>query len=285
VTLTVTDNLGLTAMTTRSVTVVAATNQAPSASFTATPASVAPGAVVALNASGSVDPDGTIANYSWNFGDGSAVVSSATASTSKSYAAAGSYTVTLTVTDNLGLTAMTTRSVTVAGAGGGGGGVETVWLQDGLPAGATSDGNEPWNWVVSNPAPFAGTQAHQSVLAAGMHQHYFTTNTSSFVVNSEDVLFAYVYLDAANPPSQVMLQWNDASGWEHRAYWGTNLIGWGTNGTASARPMGVLPPTGQWVRLEVPAALVGLEGKTVKGRAFTLYNGRATWDHVGKVSP
>jgi hypothetical protein len=46
--------------------------------------------------------------------------------------------------------------------------------------------------------------------------------------------------------------------------------------------MGSLPAAGQWIRLEVPANLVGLEGRTVNGMAFTLFGGRATWDHVGK---
>jgi RHS repeat-associated protein len=48
--------------------------------------------------------------------------------------------------------------------------------------------------------------------------------------------------------------------------------------------MGPLPPAGQWARLEVPAAAVGLEGQTVHGLAVTLYDGRATWDKLGKGS-
>ena len=98
-----------------------------------------------------------------------------------------------------------------------------------------------------------------------------------------DTLFAYVYLDPANPPSEVMLQWNDGS-WEHRAYWGANLIGFGTDGTVSRRFMGALPAAGQWVRLVVPAAQVGLEGRTLNGAAYTLYSGRATWDYTGKTA-
>jgi hypothetical protein len=39
------------------------------------------------------------------------------------------------------------------------------------------------------------------------------------------------------------------------------------------------------VRLEVPAAFVGLEGRMVSGVAFTLYDGRATWDRTGIVKP
>src|SRR5213079_3429676 len=98
-----------------------------------------------------------------------------------------------------------------------------------------------------------------------------------------DTLFAYVYLDPSNPPSEVMLQWNDGS-WEHRAYWGANLIGGGADGTVSRRFMGALPVTGQWVRLSVAAAQVGLEGRTLNGMAYTLYDGRATWDSAGKAA-
>lgn len=80
-----------------------------------------------------------------------------------------------------------------------------------------------------------------------------------------------------------MLQFNDGC-WEHRAYWGANQIGWGANGTDSRRYMGGLPATGGWVRLEVPASVVGLEGHTLNGIAFSLYGGRATWDRAGKSS-
>jgi hypothetical protein len=79
-----------------------------------------------------------------------------------------------------------------------------------------------------------------------------------------------------------MLQWNDGT-WDHRAYWGQSLISYGVEGTASQRRMGPLPAAGKWVRLQVPASLVGLEGHTVNGMAFTLYGGSATWDRAGKL--
>ena len=157
-----------------------------------------------------------------------------------------------------------------------------VWVDDALPAGAVPGGtNEGWSWVSTNPSPFGGTLAHQSALAAGIHQHYFAGATATLAVAAGDTLFAYVYLDPANPPSEIMLQWNDGT-WEHRAYWGANLIAWGADGTVGRRFMGPLPPTGQWVKLSVPAAQVGLVGSTVSGIAFTLYDGRATWDFAGK---
>jgi PKD repeat protein len=86
------------------------TNQPPTASFTATPLSGQAPLTVAFDASASSDPDGSIAGYAWNFGDGG---SGTGTSTSRTFAAAGSFTVRLTVTDNLGATASSTRIVTV----------------------------------------------------------------------------------------------------------------------------------------------------------------------------
>jgi hypothetical protein len=159
-----------------------------------------------------------------------------------------------------------------------------VWVDDALPAGAiaAADGGDAWTWVSSNPAPFSGSLASQSALAAGEHQHYFFGATDRLAVGASDHLYAYVYLDPAHPPSEVMLQWHDATGWEHRAYWGANLIVNGTDGTASMFPAGALPAAGGWVRLDVSAAAVGLAGDTLDGMAFTLYGGRATFDDAGK---
>jgi hypothetical protein len=162
---------------------------------------------------------------------------------------------------------------------------DTVWFDDVLPTGASGsgDGGDSWSWVSSSPSPFSGTQAHRSNIASGQHQHYFTGATNTLSVNTGDNLFAYVYLDPSNMPTEIMLQFNDGD-WEQRAYWGANNIAWGTNGTDSRRYMGALPASGQWVRLEIPASQVGLEGKTLNGMAFTLYDGRATWDKIGKSS-
>jgi len=164
---------------------------------------------------------------------------------------------------------------------------DTVWVEDALPAGAipVSDNGEGWNWVSHDPTPFSGTLASQSSLAAGQHQHFFHGATATLAVETGDTLIAYIYLDPAHPPTEVMLQYRAADGsWEHRAYWGANQIILGTDATDSRRAMGALPATGQWVRLAVPADQIGLAGKTLDGMAFTLFDGRATWDHAGKVA-
>ncbi|HYG24102.1 MAG TPA: glycoside hydrolase family 9 protein [Verrucomicrobiae bacterium] len=161
---------------------------------------------------------------------------------------------------------------------------DALWYNDSLPAGAIRDssGGDNWAWVTSNPAPFSGSAAHQSAIASGLHQHFFSAATPMNVAGG-DRLIAYVYVDPSNVPQQLMLQWSDGN-WEHRAYWGDNHLWWGTDGTASSRRMGAMPPAGQWVRLEVPAVQVGLEGRPVSGMAFTLFGGRATFDYVGRAT-
>src|SRR5262249_7444204 len=125
-----------------------------------------------------------------------------------------------------------------------------------------------------------GQKAVKSGINGGMHQVYFDWAGKTLKVNPGDKLFAYVYLDPASKPSEVMLEWNDGT-WNHRAFWGENKINNGTLATVSRRLQGALPEAGKWVRLEVPASRVGLEGSTLRGMTFTLYGGRATWDYAG----
>lgn len=161
-----------------------------------------------------------------------------------------------------------------------------VWVDDATPAGAKleSTGGDTWRWVNANPTPFSGTVAHQSTHAPGVHQHFFLDSPETLSVGVGDTLYAYVYLDPAHPPTEIMLQWHDTKGsWDHRAYWGANNIHFGIDGTNSSRPMGPLPKTGRWVRLEVPAGFVGLEGMAIDGMGFTVFDGRATWDKAGIV--
>jgi YVTN family beta-propeller protein len=79
--------------------VAIAPNQAPTAAFTSSPQPV--GSAGAFNGSGSSDPDGSVARYDWDFGDGNTLPNGGP-NPSHTYAAAGNYTVKLTVTDNEG---------------------------------------------------------------------------------------------------------------------------------------------------------------------------------------
>jgi hypothetical protein len=162
------------------------------------------------------------------------------------------------------------------------------WVNGALPAGAvtSADGGDAWTWVTSNPVPYSAPAVHRSNIAAGPHGHSFNKTTATLVIGTGDKLFAYVHLDSAHCPAEVMLMWTDSNGSaEHRAFWGANAIAWGTDSTAGRYYAGPLPATGQWVRLAVPASAVGLEGRIVNGMGFALFNGRAAWDVAGKASP
>jgi len=85
-------------------------NIAPTAEFTFEPAEPEPGQLVTFDASASVDLDGTISNYNWNFGDGT---SSTGISTTHTFAAAGVFAVTLSITDDRGSVDTFARNIAV----------------------------------------------------------------------------------------------------------------------------------------------------------------------------
>ncbi len=84
-------------------------NSAPSAGFSFAPTDPTTGETVQFTET-SEDADGTIASYSWDFGDGS---SSTEASPSHTFSLSGTYTIGLTVTDNDGAEDSTSEEITV----------------------------------------------------------------------------------------------------------------------------------------------------------------------------
>ncbi len=137
---------------------------------------------------------------------------------------------------------------------------------------------EPERFDPLLPAP-AGV-IHRSALLAGMHQH-FLLNAPTPLTPADDVLVAFVQIDRENPPRELMLQFFANGNWEHRAFWGDDLIAWGVPGTAGRLAQGALPVAGEWIRLEVRAADLGLVRADITGVAFTLFDGRAAWGPVG----
>ena len=88
-------------------------NQNPAPSFTYSPQIPAPDELITFNASASYDPDGSIVQYRWDFGDGAISILTGPVAT-HSYPVDGNYTVELIATDNSGAAATTTAVVQVS---------------------------------------------------------------------------------------------------------------------------------------------------------------------------
>jgi PKD repeat protein len=139
VTVTVTDTAGLSAQTSRQVTLTGGTDGPPSASLSVTPSSGAAPLQVTADASASSDPDAwPIATYSFSFGDGTSSGPQTVATATHTYAASGSYNLTVTVTDTAGLSSQASVPVTISSNLVGNPGFETNtsgWGTSGSSAG------------------------------------------------------------------------------------------------------------------------------------------------------
>lgn len=157
---------------------------------------------------------------------------------------------------------------------------EVVWVEDDLPPNFRAQGT-PGLVTAETGKVFSGKRALRRT-EGGLGQDVFESDSPLLVIPDNARLFAQVYLDPANPPKAVMLQFN-RDGWEHRAIWGdADAIGWGEKGKPSRYVAGELPKAGEWVRLEVPAEKVGLKvGDKLRGLAYTQYGGTVTWDRAG----
>lgn len=159
-----------------------------------------------------------------------------------------------------------------------------VWLDDDFPRGAEVKSDGAPLRVVEGSQVFSGTRALART-ADGLAQDYFTQAAQPLIVGKGDKLFAYVWIDPANPPKAIMLQFH-TTGWLHRANWGDeDAIVYGEKGTSKKLLFGELPKAGEWVRLEVPAAKLGLKaGAKIYGMAFTQFGGTVHWDKAGIVT-
>ncbi len=169
-----------------------------------------------------------------------------------------------------------------------------VWIENQLPKGHAVEGR--WDWGPQekdlNPnaaAPKRGTDPsqwakwHSHPAASGLSFHLFHSAATSFEIHVGDVLFAEVFVEADQPAEELMLQFHDGHNWERRAFWGANKIAAGTMDTPSRLCMGELPKAGEWVRLEVPARELDLEGRSIRGINFTQFSGKALWGRIGTL--
>ncbi|MGI9282482.1 MAG: PKD domain-containing protein [Endozoicomonas sp.] len=142
---------------------------------------------VAFSSSGSNDPDGSIASYSWNFGDGN---TSTAANPSHSYTTTGSYSVILTVTDNSGLTANDTASVTVSAgslsycSAQGGGNYE--WIANVATGGLNNSSNQAVYTDFTSQTASLSTGNNSVTLTPGFSGNAYTEHWSVWIDLNKD---------------------------------------------------------------------------------------------------
>lgn len=160
---------------------------------------------------------------------------------------------------------------------------ETVWFEDDFPKGTTPQvAGAALRWNEKGKGPVHSGNRSLVRTAPGAVAQDFWSGGASFTVPANGTIFVYAHLDATTPPEGVMIQFH-TGGWKHRAVWGNgDKIGFGKAGTIERVEMGPLPKAGEWVRLEVPIAKLGLTaGMKVDGFAFTQYGGTVSWDRLG----
>ena len=113
VTLTVTDDSGQKGVTSNTVTVGDGSEGGLQADYTFSPTDPVAGTSVSFNASPSTSSSDPIVQYSWDFGDGGAIVNTSNKIVNHTFAVTGTYTVTLTVKDSKGRTQTTSKTVSI----------------------------------------------------------------------------------------------------------------------------------------------------------------------------
>jgi PKD repeat protein len=204
VTLTVTDNMGSQNSDTLSVVVGNVQNNVPPVAHTGGPYSSNIGDTIDFDGSSSLDTDGSIVSWSWDYGDGNIDTGE---QVSHIFESAGNYLVTLTVTDNLGASDDDTTLVTVSspdntppfadGGGNLGGDVDESLLFDGSLS-TDSDGTiVDYSWDFGDGNSGTGSQVDHSYSAPGSYLVKLTVTDNDGAIG-QDVILANIGSSTSN---------------------------------------------------------------------------------------
>jgi hypothetical protein len=158
---------------------------------------------------------------------------------------------------------------------------DTVWIDDTLPSGASLQNNSGTSihWDSSQSA--SGSQSLASGYHGNRNYNFFVNSLSQPVATGKDVVF-YVLLNECAPPEELMIRWyNTVTGYTV-TYWGTPGRLGGESGGVN---MGAMPAAGEWVRIAIPASLMGIEQSTVTRLDINYAGGQMWFDHFGTATP
>jgi hypothetical protein len=161
--------------------------------------------------------------------------------------------------------------------------VEVVLLDDALPGPSqVAATREAFIWVSAPTHPaHSGEKSFHRVMNGfdrnnELHACRFEKIQQPVAIGPRDAIFAHVYLDPDDPPEALMLGYK-TDRWNGGVWGAENKIDFGT----IRKPLGGLPETGKWVRLEIPAKEVELDGLAIQGLAFLQFGGTVYWDKAG----
>ncbi len=175
-----------------------------------------------------------------------------------------------------------------------------VWVDDHLPDGAVPAMQQVWvkenpvqfwNWVTTNPVPMSGRLAIDVQAGSkSRHQCFEVADTPPFVVRRGESLSLRVYLEPAQPPREIAIQFKDAATangeypfhtrtWKFGGRWGEQTAPW----IEHLPNRGDLPQPGAWHELRLSADELGFADVKLTGLSFVVSGGRAVFDAVRRV--
>ncbi|HUP60265.1 MAG TPA: carboxypeptidase regulatory-like domain-containing protein [Thermoanaerobaculia bacterium] len=191
------------------------------------------------------------------------VAATTSASISATYGATRSAALNLTACTTLGTAA---RPATVP---------SPLWLDDAPPSGGTPAGSAAFDATQAA----SGTQALHFDAASGARS-WSVTGAAPLAVTPDDKLVVHVLVNPCNPARELWITLSDGTT-SLDAMWGESLI------DPRGKPVriGPMPRGGEWVRLEVPASILGLtSAKNFTSMEVQVYGGEAWIDAVGLAS-
>ncbi|MEM3342461.1 MAG: CARDB domain-containing protein, partial [Thermoplasmata archaeon] len=136
--------------------------------------------------------------------------------------------------------------------------IEHVWIEDSRPIGSViNTSRDGWNWTQEE--KYSGKASFW--MDSGYRLFGIDSSVEKLFIPVNNYISFWVKMDPLDMPSGFAVGFINDTGVQSWAYWGSS---WG-NLSAGAKRMGDMPPGGRWFRLTIPANVLGLEGKHVKG--------------------
>ncbi|MDO8730887.1 MAG: hypothetical protein Q7J69_06875, partial [Candidatus Omnitrophota bacterium] len=126
---------------------------------------------------------------------------------------------------------------------------------------------------------FSEEEPHSHPSAKGLQSHGYSP-AAPLPVAANGMIIQEVWLDPADPPKGIALQFKLSTGDEVGVYWEGEEELFKPEEGQELWYYGPLPELGQWTKLEILAEDMGLEEAQVAGIRFVTWDGRVLWNRT-----